>query len=125
MFLIRMGIPEMDLLWKELSGKADDRTLTGSESKLFKKLIRCLHHLRENPRHPGLQSHEIEPLSRRYGFRIWQSYLENNTPAAGRLFWTYGPQRGEISILGLEPHPEDQKRGSYDRVALSALPPLK
>lgn len=120
-----MGLPEMEQLWKDLSGKADRKALVGAEVRLFKKLVRCLHHLAENPRHPGLQSHEIEALSQRYGFRVWQSYLENNTPGAGRLFWTYGPQRGEISVLGLEPHPEDQKRGAYDRIALSSLPPLK
>lgn len=29
--------------------------------------------------------------------KIFQSYLENNTPAAGRLFWAYGPDSGDIT----------------------------
>ena len=29
-----------------------------------------------------------------------------------------------ITIIGLEPHPEDKKNGAYARVALSELPPL-
>ena len=62
----------------------------------------------ENPRHPGLQTHEIEALTKRYGRKVWQSYLENNTPAAGRVFWVYGPADNEITIIGLEPHPNDK-----------------
>ncbi len=54
--------------------------------------------------------------------KVWQSYLENHTPAAGRISWAYGPGKGEITILAVEPHPEDQKRGGYDRVRLSDLP---
>jgi hypothetical protein len=75
-----------------------------------------------NPFHNSLRSHEIEALTRRYGFKVFQSYLENNTPAAGRIFWTYGPKNGEITVLGMEPHPEDSKRGAYERVKLSRAP---
>jgi hypothetical protein len=49
---------------------------------------------------------------------------ENNTPAAGRVFWAYGPGRSEITILGFEPHPEDKKKAGYTKVKLSNLPPL-
>lgn len=34
--------------------------------------------------------------------------LENQTSAAGRLFWTYGPGQGEITIVAIEPHPNDK-----------------
>jgi hypothetical protein len=53
--------------------------------------------------------------------KVWQSYLENNTPGAGRLYWVYGPGRLEITIIGLEPHPEDKKKDGYAKVRLSAL----
>ncbi len=43
------------------------------------------------------------------------------TPSAGRIFWVYGPKRGYITVIGLEPHPRDSKRG-YARVLLSELP---
>ena len=33
--------------------------------------------------------------------------------AARRLLWAYGPEKGDITILAIEPHPEDQKRGIY------------
>lgn len=122
-FAIRMGIPEMADYWNDLSGRASTNRLNEEEKRHFKKLVKALNHLSANPRHPGLESHEINDLSRRYGLRVWQSYLENKTPAAGRLFWVYGPGRGEITIIGIEPHPEDKKSGTYDRIPLSRLPP--
>jgi len=76
-----------------------------------------------NPRHNSLASHEIEDLSRKHGIKIFQSYLENKTPAAGRMFWAYGPGKGDITILAVEPHPEDEKRGAYERIKLAFLPP--
>ena len=36
-----------------------------------------------------------------------------------RMYWVYGPQRQDITMIGLEPHPEDKKRGAYDKVVLS------
>jgi hypothetical protein len=122
MYRLRMGVPEMEALWKHLTTKADNNTLKGAEKQLFNQLTKTLGLLRHNPRHPSLCSHDIDPMSKRYGFKVWQSYLENRKPAAGRLFWAYGPGRKEISILGIEPHPEDKKRGAYDRIKLSQLP---
>lgn len=37
-----------------------------------------------------------------------------------RMFWVYGPEKDEITIIGLEPHPEDKKK-AYDRIKLSEL----
>ena len=121
-FNIRMGIPEMEAFWNELSEKYTNNTISKNELKLFKKFIKILYFLSENPRHTSLQTHEIEALSKRYGRKVWQSYLENNKPAAGRIFWVYGPEQEDITVIGIEPHPEDKKRGSYDRIALSDLP---
>ena len=121
-YAIRMGVPEMEQYWTDLSTRSDDGQLNREEQRQFKQLVKALQFLSANPRHPGLQSHEIDDLSRRYGIKVWQSYLENHTPAAGRLFWVYGPARGEITIIGIEPHPEDKKSGAYDRISLSGLP---
>ena len=54
--------------------------------------------------------------------KVWQSYLENNTPGAGRIFWVYGPGREEITVIGVEPHSEDKKSAGYQKVMLSDLP---
>ncbi len=62
-----------------------------------------------------------ELQTKRYGVKVWQSYLENKTSGARRMYWVYGPNQQEITIIGLEPHPEDAKNGAYDRIVLSDL----
>ena len=119
MFKIRMGIPEMKNLWDSLSNKNKVGTLSKSEAALHKRWSKALKFLSQNPRHRGLGSHDIDALSRRYGEKVWQSYLENDTPAAGRMFWVYGPGKAEITVIGLEPHPEDTKSAGYAKVRLS------
>lgn len=115
---IRMGVPEMADFWKRLCEKAKAGRLKGPDKLLFKKLLKALKLLEQDPRYPGLQTHEISSLSKRYGLKVWQSYLENRTPAAGRLFWVYGPEKQQITIIGIEPHPDDKKDG-YEKVRLS------
>jgi hypothetical protein len=121
-YKIRLGVPEMESFWQDITQKADAGALSGNEEKLFKKLAKALNLLRNNPKHNSLATHEIKPLSKRYGMKVWQSYLDNRTPAAGRLFWVYGPGKNEITIIGLEPHPEDKKKAGYEKVRLSELP---
>lgn len=121
-FRICMGVPEMEAYWNDLTARKLAGALGRDEERFFKKLVKTLGFLGQNPRHPGLASHEIDDLTRKHGIKIFQSYLENNAPAAGRLFWAYGPAKGDITILAIEPHPEDQKRGVYQRVKLSNLP---
>lgn len=112
----------MEEFWNDLKSRKKSERLSKDEEILFKQLAKAIQFLAANPRHTGLNSHEIEPLSKKFGQKVFQSYLENNTPAAGRIFWVYGPNRKEITILGIEPHPEDKKRGAYERIKLSDLP---
>lgn len=118
---IRMGIPEMDALWKDLQQKHREGMASKKEEQLYKKWGNALKRLSDNPMYPSLNSHEINALSRRYGMKVWQSYLENKKSGAMRMFWVYGPEQQQITIIGLEPHPEDKKNGGYDRVNLSDL----
>lgn len=123
-FIVRKGVPDILELWKRLLKGYRQDQLDAEDRELFKKLAKAVERLRDDPFYPGLKSHEIADLTRRYGRKVFQSYLENNTPAAGRLFWVYGPGDGEITVVGLEPHPEDRKSRGYDRVSLSDLPPI-
>ena len=120
MYSIVMGIPEMLEFWSTLCSKVKSGSASKDEVKFYKKMGKTLFHLQQNPRHPGLETHEITSLSRRYGAKVWQSYIENQTPAAGRIYWCYGPNRGEITIIGVEPHPND-KANAYDKVSLSSM----
>ena len=121
-FKIRMGQPEMEALWLDVSSRSLQGKLDKDEQRFFKRLVKTLGYLSADPKHNSLASHEIDDLTRKYGVKIFQSYLENNTPGAGRLFWAYGPDKGDITVLAIEPHPEDKKRGSYERIKLSDLP---
>lgn len=123
-FIVRKGVPGILELWKRLLKGYKQNNLAADDRELFKRWAKAIDRLRDDPFYPGLKSHEITDLTRRAGRKVFQSYLENNTPAAGRMYWVYGPGEGEISVLGLEPHPEDRKSRGYDRVSLSDLPPL-
>lgn len=117
-----MGVPEMKDLWDRLQKGATAGTLSRDDRELAVRLAKAVRHLGADPFHPGLQSHEIDDPTKRYKRKVFQSYLENNTPGAGRLFWTYDPNKRKITIVGLEPHPEDGKNAAYKRVKLSELP---
>ncbi len=39
------------------------------------------------------------------GEEIFEAYAENNTPAAYRVFWHYGPKKDNITILTITTHP--------------------
>jgi hypothetical protein len=117
-----MGVPEMEKLFNYLARGKEAGTLDPEEEKLARKFFKTLDLLASNPRHNSLASHEIDELTKRVGFKVFQSYLENRTPAAGRLFWAYGPDSAQITVLGLEPHPENTKHG-YAGIRLSRSPP--
>ncbi len=117
---IHLGLPEMDDLWQQLNQKHSDGTATKKEEKLRKQMGKTMSLLSRDPRHPGLRSHEIPPLSAHYGMKVWESYLENDTPGAGRIFWVYGPDKGDITIIGLEPHPNDIAN-AYKKITLSEM----
>lgn len=120
-FIIRMGIPEMYAFWNDLQIKSRNGIIGKKEDELYKKWGKAMKLLSVDPQYPSLQTHEIVPLSKRYGMKVWQSYLENKKSGARRMYWVYGPNKNEITIIGLEPHPEDAKNGAYDRITLSEL----
>lgn len=83
-----------------------------SAAKL-KKVRKALAHLQVDPRYPGLKSHQYESFTGPEGEKLWDSYVENHTPSAWRIFWHYGPDEkdddGEtvsvITVLVIGPHP--------------------
>ena len=120
MYAIHMGVPEMKALWEDLQQKYRSGKAGKAEEKLYKLMGKAMRLIANDPRYPGLQTHEITALTRRYGMKVWQYYLENNTPKAGRIYWVYGPDKGDITIIGLEPHPED-KSNAYQKITLSSM----
>lgn len=73
--------------------------------KRLKSVRKTLGYLSVDPRHPSLSTHEYQSLTGKNGEKIFEAYAENNTPAAYRIFWHYGPNKKEITIIAITPHP--------------------
>jgi hypothetical protein len=63
--------------------------------------------LHNNPRHPGLKTHEFTSLQHPFdpNGKVFEAYAQNNTPGAYRVFWCYGPDKKQITIIAITPHP--------------------
>lgn len=80
---------------------------TSKDEGLFKQVNKALRFLRDNPKHPGLNTHEYDSLPHPYAKnqKVWEAYAQNQTPGAYRIFWCYGPNQGEITVIAITPHP--------------------
>lgn len=58
-----------------------------------------------NLKHPSLHTHEYIDLKGGYGEKVFESYAQNRTPGAYRIFWHYGPKKNQITIVAIIPHP--------------------
>lgn len=74
-------------------------------AKKLKKGRKTLGLIQQDPSYPGLQSHKYRSLHGSRGEDVWDSYVENNTPGAWRVFWHYGPSADCITIVTIGPHP--------------------
>ena len=97
-YKIRLGVPEMEEYWKMLSQKVSYGIANKNERKEYRQIGKAMSLLANNPRHPSLNSHEIKILSNRYKQKVFESYLNNKTPATGRIFWSYGPNKQDITM---------------------------
>jgi len=93
------------LFTEEASANLDSLETNPSKKKQFKAVLKCLGYLENNPKHPSLNTHEYNSLSRQFGIKIFEAYAENKTPQAYRVFWHYGPDKSEITVIAITPHP--------------------
>ena len=73
--------------------------------KRLKAVLKALAYLETNPRHPGLNTHKYTAFSGPADEEVFEAYAENKTPAAYRIFWYYGPNKKQITIVAVTPHP--------------------
>lgn len=88
--------------------RSKDKKAKASKAEgLFKQVEKCVRLLLENPRHPGLNTHEYHSIEHPYrdDEKVFEAYVQNRTPGAYRLFWCYGPDKGDITIIAITPHP--------------------
>lgn len=102
-----MSAPPFVLLYTHEAEKVIEelRTKQQYDAKLKKvrKALRLLEQV--GPRHPGLHSHDYQSVPGPGGATLWESYVENKTPSAWRVWWIYGPVDGQITIVTIGPHP--------------------
>ncbi|OGT32827.1 MAG: hypothetical protein A3C44_03595 [Gammaproteobacteria bacterium RIFCSPHIGHO2_02_FULL_39_13] len=73
--------------------------------KRLKAVRKTLALMENNLRHPGLHTHKYTSLCGPNGEEVFEAYAENNTPSAYRIFWCYGPNKKQITIIAITPHP--------------------
>ena len=85
-----------------------------AQKGVLKQVRKTIGHLETNLRAKSLQTHKYESLTRRYKREVFVAYVQQNTPAAYRVFWHYGGDEidkdGEvipiITIIDITPHPD-------------------
>jgi len=93
------------LLTDEARGQLDKLKIDKGLSKRYKAVKKTLQFLSVNPRHPGLQTHEFTSLKGPKGEKVFEAYAEQSTPAAYRIFWYYGPDKNQITVITIVSHP--------------------
>ena len=79
--------------------------LAGQDPKRHKKVLKTLGLMEINLRHPGLKTHKFSSLEGPNGEEVFEAYVENRTPGAFRVFWFYGPNPEEITVVAITSHP--------------------
>lgn len=88
---------QADLDLKELKNDHSKRAAA-------KAVLKTLKFMTMNLKHPSLNTHKYDEFSGPNGEAIFESYAQNNTPGAYRVFWYY-EQKKIITIVRITPHP--------------------
>ena len=76
-----------------------------AKKKVLKAIRKTLGLMETNLRHPSLNTHEYSSLKGPNGEKVFEAYAQQMTPNAYRVFWYYGPQKDQITIAAITPHP--------------------
>lgn len=87
------------------AAQLDDLKRDKSKAAVLKAVRKTLSLMETNLRHPGLNTHKFLSLKGPDGEDVFEVYAQQRTPAAYRIFWSYGPARGQITIIAVTPHP--------------------
>lgn len=94
-FEIRLS-PEAEQILKALEKR---------NPKKHKKVQKTLAYMAVDLRHQSLQTHKYDEMEGPEDQEVFESYVENRTPGAYRVFWYYGPGQGVITVYYISPHP--------------------
>lgn len=100
-----MTAPPFTLLYtREAEKVIEDLRGAKQHATKLKKVRKALRLLEQaGPRHPGLNSHAYQSVPGPDGATLWESFVENRTPGAWRIWWIYGPEADQITIVTMGP----------------------
>jgi len=90
--------PQADLDLREIENDP-------SKKAILKAVRKTLGLMETNLRHLSLNTHEFTSLKGPNGEKVFEAYVQQKTSAAYRVFWYYGPDRKQITIIAITPHP--------------------
>jgi hypothetical protein len=100
---------KFEIYWTEEAWEEYQRLKNSpSEAAEYKQVKKAIEFMAVNLRHPSLNTHKMTSVPNLVDpdQDVFESYAQNNTPAAKRVFWYYGPKKGQITILGILNHPD-------------------
>ncbi|MBS0656513.1 MAG: hypothetical protein JSR46_12110 [Verrucomicrobia bacterium] len=98
---------EFELFFSEEADEQMDVLEKSNDKKAICKAIKkTLRFMETNLKHPSLNTHPYDSVKGPNNEKIFESYAQNNTPGAYRVFWYYGPKQGQITIFTIIPHPD-------------------
>ena len=75
------------------------------QNPTYKAVSKALRLMSTNLRHQSLATHEFHSKQGPNGEKIFESYAQNKTPGAHRIFWYYGPGKRELTVVAITAHP--------------------
>ena len=83
-----------------------------AKAGLYRQVLKTLGLMETNRRHPSLHAHAFESIAGPNEEKIFEAYVQNNTPGAYRVFFFYGPDEIEkgkrvpvLTVVAIVPHP--------------------
>ena len=90
---------------EEAKGQFLELEMSKDKVKQYKAVAKTLGLMQVNLRHPSLRTHKFDAVESPFGEEVFESYSQNKTPGAYRIFWCYGPERNDLYIIAIIPHP--------------------
>ncbi len=83
----------------------DELENTHDKKIIFKTVCKILGYMEVDLHHSSLHTHKYDAITGQNKEEVFESYAQNRTPGAYRIFWYYGPGKEQITILDVSHHP--------------------
>lgn len=113
MFKVKYANKKLESKMNELEQRCKDKEASEVEKIYFEKVQDTINTLKRDPHDNSLHTQMIKNSRNIYGYPVFESYVENDTPGAKRMFWRYNKKKKRIKdtiyILLIIKHPNTPK----------------